>query len=166
MLINQLRLCHIIELVWVFLLFMTIVVSLVVQDLGINSLDGLPDPESEDPEDMDTLVSEPPIGPYRVYYRIGFPDKPILYPGSGDASEGDTIDVLSGQLTIGTLYQTLPSCDDTALNAGNFQLETQLNLILLLNPSGIRSPLVNEIKERSMMNLILEFGYIDTIWNI
>ena len=45
-------------------------VSIKYDNSGISSgtrswnkfLDGLPDPESEDPEDMDTLVSEPPIG--------------------------------------------------------------------------------------------------------
>jgi hypothetical protein len=80
-------------------------------------LDGLPDPDSEDPEDMDALISEPPIGADRVYYRIGFTQKPILYPGSGDASEGDTIQVSETFLGIANLYQALPSCDDTRLNA-------------------------------------------------
>ena len=117
--INPLRLCHITKLEWVFLSF--------IDNSGISSgtrswnkfFDGLPDPESEDPEDMETKISEPPIGPYKVFYRIGFPDKPILYPGSGDASEGDQIDVPETFLGIANLYQSLPSCDDTALNAQN-----------------------------------------------
>ena len=131
-------------------------VSIKYDNSGISSgtrawnkfLDGLPDPESEDPEDMDTLVSEPPIGADRVYYRVGFPDKPILYPGSGDASEGDTIDVLSGQLTIGTLYETLPSCDDTALNAAISARDTAES-DLASNPArdGMAND-SNEIKKR------------------
>ena len=77
--------------------------------------DGLPDPDSEDPEDMDKTISEPPIGPDKIYYRVGFTDKPILYPGSGDASEGDQIDVPETFLgVVANLYQSLPSCDNTA----------------------------------------------------
>ena len=100
-------------------------VSIVYSNTGIASgtrswnkfFDGLPDPDSEDPTDMSALISEPPIGPYKVFYRIGFADKPILYPGSGDASAGDQIDVPETFLGIANLYQSLPTCDDTALNA-------------------------------------------------
>ena len=100
-------------------------VSIVYSNTGIASgtrswnkfFDGLPDPDTEDPEDLETKISEPPIGPYKVFYRIGFADKPILYPGSGDASAGDQIDVPETFLGIANLYQSLPSCDDTALNA-------------------------------------------------
>ena len=100
-------------------------VSIKYDNSGISSgtrswnkfLDGLPDPDSEDPEDMDAVISEPPIGADRVYYRIGFTQKPILYPGSGDASEGDSIQVSETFLGTANLYQALPSCDDTRLNA-------------------------------------------------
>ena len=79
--------------------------------------DGLPDPDSEDPEDMDKTISEPPISADKIYYRIGFADKPILYPTTDDAEEGDTISVPSTFLgTPANLYESLPSCDNTALN--------------------------------------------------
>ena len=56
-------------------------------------------------------------GPDKIYYRIGFTDKPILYPGGGDESEGDTADVPETFLgVVGYLYDSLPSCDNTALN--------------------------------------------------
>ena len=100
-------------------------VSVIYSNSGIASgtrswnkfYDGLPDPDSEDPEDMDKTISEPPIGPDKIYYRVGFTDKPILYPGGADASEGDTADVPETFLGIvANLYDSLPSCDDTNLN--------------------------------------------------
>ena len=99
-------------------------VSIKYDNSGISSgtrswnkfLDGMPDPDSEDSED-DSTISEPAIGADKIYYRIGFTDKPILYPSSGDASEGDTISVSYDVLPVANLYQSLPSCDNTALNA-------------------------------------------------
>lgn len=85
--------------------------------------EGLPDPDTEDPLDEETKVSEPPIGAGQVYYRIGFTDKPVIYPGGADASEGDTLQISESLIGIGlgagfaTLYEALPSCDDTELNA-------------------------------------------------
>lgn len=80
-------------------------------------MDGLPDPDTEDPEDLDTKISEPPIGAGKIYYRVGFPNKPVFPVGGADASEGDTVGVTSTILPASTLYQSLSSCDDTALNA-------------------------------------------------
>lgn len=78
-------------------------------------MNGLPDPDTEDPEDMDTKISEPPIGAGKIYYRVGFPDKPVS--GGSDASEGDTIIVDKDLVASTTLYSSLSGCDDTALNA-------------------------------------------------
>jgi len=87
-------------------------------------MEGMSDPNVDlDPDDLtDTLIVEPPLGADKIFYRIGFTNKPILYPGSGDASEGDTIQVLDNQLGIGigavfaTLYEALPTCNDDDLN--------------------------------------------------
>lgn len=83
-------------------------------------LDGFPDPDTEDPEDMDTKISEPPIGADKIFYRIGFTQKPVNPVGGGDASEGTVISVSDQQFfpsLLANMYQSLPSCDDTALNA-------------------------------------------------
>ena len=77
-------------------------------------MNGLPDPDTEDPEDMDTKISEPPIGAGKIYYRVGFPDKPVL--GGSDASEGDTIIVDKDLVTSTTLYSSLSGCDPDALD--------------------------------------------------
>ena len=80
-------------------------------------MDGLSDPNVDlDDDGEDTTISEPALGADRVYYRIGFTDKPILYPTTDDAEEGDTISVSETFLGIVNLYEALPSCDDTALN--------------------------------------------------
>jgi hypothetical protein len=78
-------------------------------------MNGLPDPDTEDPEDMDTKISEPPIGADKIYYRVGFPNKPVS--GGSDASEGDTIIVDKDLVASTTLYSSLSACNDTALNA-------------------------------------------------
>ena len=112
--------------------------------------DGLldPDVEPEDLEDQKT-ISEPPISADKIYYRVGFTDKPILYPGGGDASEGDTADVPETFLgVVANLYDSLPSCDNTALNlaiaardAAELALSTDPNFPLKIKTS-------NEIKKR------------------
>lgn len=79
-------------------------------------LDGLFDPETEDPEDLDTKISEPPIGASKIYYRVGFPNKPVTWPGGADASEGDVITVDKDLVSLATLYSPLSACDDTELN--------------------------------------------------
>ena len=131
-------------------------VSIKYDNSGISSgtrswnqfLDGLPDPDSEDPEDMDAVISEPPIGADRVYYRIGFTQKPILYPGSGDASEGDVIQVSETFLGIANLYQALPTCDDTRLNAA-IGARDALEADLASNPArdGM-ADVSNQVKKR------------------
>lgn len=111
--------------------------------------DGLLDPDV-DPDKLEErkTISEPPIGAGKIYYRIGFPDKPILYPASDDASEGDTISVSETLLPIANLYQSLPSCDNTDLNlaiaardAAELALATDPNFDLKILTS-------NEIKKR------------------
>ena len=83
-------------------------------------LDGFPDPNTEDPEDMDTKISEPPIGADKIFYRVGFTEKPVNPVGGADASEGTVISISDQQLfpsMLSTFYQSLPTCDDAALNA-------------------------------------------------
>ncbi len=79
-------------------------------------LDGFPDPDSKEPDD-DSTISEPPIGADKIYYRVGFPNKPIIWPGGADAVEGSTVIVEDTSVPLVNLYSPLPSCDDTDLNA-------------------------------------------------
>ena len=140
-------------------------VSVIYSNSGIASgtrswnkfYDGLPDPDSEDPEDMDKTISEPPIGPDKIYYRVGFTDKPILYPSGGDASEGDTADVPETFLgTPANLYDSLPSCDNTALNlaiaardASELALATDPNFPLkITTTNSIKDKMNNEFNLR------------------
>lgn len=140
-------------------------VSVIYSNSGIASgtrswnkfYDGLPDPDSEDPEDMDKTISEPPIGPDKIYYRVGFTDKPILYPGGGDASEGDTADVPETFLgVVANLYDSLPSCDNTALNlaiaardASELALATDPNFPLkITTTNSIKDKMNNEFNLR------------------
>ena len=111
--------------------------------------DGLLDP-NVDPDELDEkkTISEPPISADKIYYRIGFPDKPINYPGGGDAEEGDTLSISATVLPAATLYDSLPSCDNTALNlaiaardAAELALATDPNFELKILTS-------NEIKKR------------------
>ena len=84
-------------------------------------LDGLTDPNGDIDDDGNTeIVSEPPLGADKIYYRIGFDEKPILYPGGSDASEGDSLSLTElTRITVGSgvnVYSTLSACDDTELN--------------------------------------------------
>lgn len=110
-------------------------------------LDGLPDPNSENLDD-DSKISEPPIGAGKIYYRVGFPNKPIAWPGGADASEGDTIVVSQSSLALATLYSSLSSCDDTALNAAILARDTaESNLASNPARDGMAKD-SNEIKQR------------------
>ena len=77
-------------------------------------LEGFPDPEQL-PDNI-VEVKEPKVGAGKIYYVIGFPDKPVM-PGGGDASEGDVVVIqepVAGNWP--SLYQSLPSCDNGDLN--------------------------------------------------
>ena len=101
-------------------------VKIVYDNSGISSgtrswnkfMEGFSDPNVDlDDDNEDAVISEPTLGADQIYYRIGFTDKPILYPTTDDAEEGDTIQVSETFLGIVNLYEALPTCDDTELNA-------------------------------------------------
>jgi len=109
-------------------------------------MDGFSDPNSDD---IDAVISEPPLGADKIYYRVGFPNKPILYPGSGDASEGDTVTITdSTLLPFATLYQALPSCDDTELNSAISARDTAESNLASDSTLQQRVTLSNSIKEK------------------
>ena len=60
-------------------LYMIIVELVVGLHHGINLWDGLSDPNVDfDEDEEDTVISEPPLEVDRVYYRVGFTDKPVF----------------------------------------------------------------------------------------
>ena len=76
-------------------------------------LEGFPDPDLL-PDDIVT-VTEPSVGAGKIYYNLGFDQKPIS-AGGGDASEGEQR-VFNG--SIGFLqpaYAALSGCNDSDIN--------------------------------------------------
>ena len=63
-------------------------------------------------------ITEPEVGPGRVYYKIGFGEKPIRLNGS-DAVEGEQRNDQSRypNSSISPFYQTLPSCSSEISDA-------------------------------------------------
>ena len=78
-------------------------------------LEGFPDPDQLPDDIVD--VEEPKVGAGKIYYRIGFPEKPVFPLTGDDAEEGDETQVIGNILWNQTLYETLPTCDNAALNA-------------------------------------------------
>lgn len=112
-------------------------------------MDGFSDPNSDD---IDAVISEPPLGADKIYYRIGFDEKPILYPGGSDASEGDTIVIKESQrITIGSVfdvYSTLSACNDTELNSAISARDTAETELADDNDFQPKISLSNSIKQK------------------
>lgn len=109
-------------------------------------MDGFSDPNVDFDEDEDAVISEPPLGADKVYYRIGFDEKPK--DGSSDASEGDTITVTQTALAILTPYETLSACDDTELNEAISARNTAENNLANDSDFPKKISLSNSIKEK------------------
>ena len=77
-------------------------------------LEGFPDPDQL-PDD-DVTVEEPRVGAGKIYYRIGFDEKPVHPISGNDADEGDEVQIIGNISWAQTLYQSLSSCDNGALN--------------------------------------------------
>ena len=68
-------------------------------------------------DDGDFYVTEPVVGPGRIYFKLGFDEKPILFNGD-DAEEGDIrTSNFRYPATIENFYETLPSCS-SSINDG------------------------------------------------
>ena len=78
-------------------------------------LEGFPDPDQLPDEIIE--VEEPRVGAGKIYYRIGFGEKPVHPISGNDAEEGDEAQIIGTISWAQTLYQSLPSCDNAALNA-------------------------------------------------
>ena len=114
-------------------------------------LDGLPDPDQNFKKIEDTdniiLVEHPKIGAGKIYYPIGFDQKPILL-GGGNASEGD-VRTFSG--TVGyaqQAYASLSSCNDSDLNAAISARNTAESALSGSNSFPEKISLVNSIRSK------------------
>ena len=77
-------------------------------------MEGVPDPDLLPDENV--KITKPVVGADKIYYAIGFDQKPILF-GGADASEGDTRTFEGSSGYAQQAYASLSACNDTALNA-------------------------------------------------
>ena len=116
-------------------------------------MEGVPDPDLL-PDD-DVKITEPKVGAGKIYYAVGFDQKPILL-GGGDASEGD---VRTFQGTTGfaqQAYSSLSSCNDTALNAAISARNTAEAALSGSNSFPEKISLVNAIRtKRNNINVTI-----------
>jgi hypothetical protein len=115
-------------------------------------LEGFPDPEQL----PDIVEVEPPnVGAGKIYYPVGFGQKPIMGVGV-DAVEGD-VRVFSS--TLGFLlpaYEVLPTCDDTALNNSISDRNTAEAALSGSNSFPEKVTLVNEVRtKRNELNIAI-----------
>ena len=73
-------------------------------------LEGFPDPDQLPDEIIE--VEELELAAGKIYYRIGFGEKPVHPISGNDAEEGDEAQVIGTISWAQTLYQSLPSCDN------------------------------------------------------
>lgn len=128
--------------------------------------------------DFEQYIFEPEVGPGRIYFTLGFDEKPILLNGD-DAEEGDfrtNTGGMPGPLTLPPFYESLPSCSSAIDDAITDTLgisstkETALtsndsvNQTLLVASNALRSQRNNISLKIFGMRKILgnENGDIDT----
>jgi len=114
-------------------------------------LEGLPDPDQnfkkiDDTDDI-ILVEPPKIGAGKIYYPIGFDQKPILF-GGADASEGDTRTFEGSSGYAQQAYASLSACNDTALNAAISARNTAEAALSGSNSFPEKLSLVNQIRTK------------------
>ena len=116
-------------------------------------LEGFPDPDLLPDDIVD--VEEPKVGAGKIYYAVGFDQKPILL-GGGNASEGD-VRTFSG--TVGyaqQAYSSLSSCNDTALNAAISARNTAEAALSGSNSFPEKITLVNQVRtKRNELNIAI-----------
>lgn len=119
-------------------------------------LEGLPDPNQDFNGKGDIVeVEHPKIGAGKIYYAVGFDQKPILL-GGGNASEGDvrTFEGSSGYAQAA--YASLSSCNDTALNAAISARNTAEAALSGSNSFPEKISLVNAVRtKRNEINIAI-----------
>jgi hypothetical protein len=91
------------------------------RSIGYDNSGNLSNPQSWKPEnaiqgveDVPDVV-EPSVGAGKIYYKVGFNQRPINPDTELPAVEGETISAF----TLGTLYEALPSCPTQETNLTN-----------------------------------------------
>jgi len=118
-------------------------------------LEGLPDPNQDFGGDEIVEVEHPKIGAGKIYYPVGFDQKPILF-GGANASEGD-VRIFQGQVGFAQVaYASLSACDDTALNAAISARNTAEAALSGSNSFPEKISLVNAIRtKRNEINIAI-----------
>jgi hypothetical protein len=116
-------------------------------------MEGVPDPDLL-PDDI-VNVEEPKVGADKIYYAVGFDQKPILL-GGGNASEGD---VRTFQGTTGfaqQAYASLSGCNDSDLNAAISARNTAEAALSGSNSFPEKITLVNQVRtKRNNINVTI-----------
>ena len=114
-------------------------------------LEGFPDPDLLPDDDVE--VTEPKVGAGKIYYAVGFDQKPILF-GGANASEGD---VRTFQGTLGfaqQAYSSLSGCNDSDLNAAISVRNTAEAALSGSNSFPEKITLVNSVRtKRNELNI-------------
>ena len=116
-------------------------------------LEGFPDPDLLPDDIVD--VEEPKVGAGKIYYAVGFDQKPILL-GGGNASEGD-VRTFDGQVGYAQqAYASLSSCNDTAVNAAISARNTAEAALSGSNSFPEKITLVNKVRtKRNELNIAI-----------
>ena len=116
-------------------------------------LEGLPNPDLLPDEIVD--VTEPNVGAGKIYYAVGFDQKPIS-AGGGNASEGD-VRIFDGNIGLAQqAYSSLSACNDTALNAAISARNTAEAALAGDNTFPEKITLVNKVRtKRNELNIAI-----------
>jgi len=116
-------------------------------------MEGVPDPDLL-PDDI-VNVEEPKVGADKIYYPVGFDQKPILF-GGANASEGD-VRIFQGQVGFAQVaYASLSACDDSDLNAAISARNTAESALSGSNSFPEKVSLVNDIRsKRNNLNVTI-----------
>ncbi len=116
-------------------------------------LEGFPDPDLL-PDDIVDVV-EPNVGAGKIYYPIGFDQKPIS-AGGGDASEGD-VRIFDGNVGLAQqAYASLSGCNDSDLNAAISARNTAEAALSGSNSFPEKITLVNQVRtKRNELNIAI-----------
>jgi len=116
-------------------------------------LEGFPDPDLL-PDDI-VNVEEPKVGAGKIYYAVGFGQKPILANGN-NASEGDVRTFLGTTGFAQQAYASLSGCNDSDLNAAISARNTAEAALSGSNSFPEKVTLVNQVRtKRNELNIAI-----------
>jgi hypothetical protein len=116
-------------------------------------LEGFPDPDLLPDDDVE--VTEPKVGAGKIYYAVGFGQKPILANGN-NASEGDQRIFLGYTGFLQQAYASLSGCNDSDLNAAISARNTAEAALSGSNSFPEKVTLVNQVRtKRNELNIAI-----------